>query len=197
EQFTQRVGGDIKYNITSNLTLDATVNPDFGQVEVDPAVVNLSDFETTFQEKRPFFVANSSAFSFGGLSCFFCSNVSSLNVFYSRRIGRAPQLGGLLSSSAAYTDIPDASTILGAAKVTGRTSSGLQVAFLDALTNKVDGRYVATSAPGAATLEREIEPMTNYFVGRLRQDYRRGDTRIGVIGPSMNRFMSDSTERSR
>ncbi|MDB4880345.1 MAG: putative rane associated hydrolase, partial [Gemmatimonadetes bacterium] len=80
-----RVGGDLRYNITSSFTLDATVNPDFGQVEVDPAVVNLSDFETTFQEKRPFFVANSGAFSFGGLSCFFCSNVSGMNVFYSRR----------------------------------------------------------------------------------------------------------------
>ena len=100
QEMTYRVGGDLKYNITSNLTLDATVNPDFGQVEVDPAVVNLSAFETIFQEKRPFFVANSSAFSFGGFNCFFCSNVSSLNVFYSRRIGRAPQLGGLAQSQA-------------------------------------------------------------------------------------------------
>ena len=89
-----RAGGDVKLNLSSNLTLDATVNPDFGQVEVDPAVVNLSAFETTFQEKRPFFVANSGAFSFGGLNCFFCSNVSSLNVFYSRRIGRVAAVGG-------------------------------------------------------------------------------------------------------
>jgi len=197
QEMTGRVGGDIKYNITSNLTLDATVNPDFGQVEVDPAVVNLSDFETTFQEKRPFFVANSSAFSFGGFSCFYCSNVSSLNVFYSRRIGRAPQLGGLVQSQAAYADVPDASTILGAAKVTGRTSNGLSVAMLEALTNHVNARYVAGTSVGEPTLTREAEPMTNYFVGRLRKDLRKGDTRVGMITTLMNRFMNDSAETSR
>ncbi|MEO8336887.1 MAG: DUF5916 domain-containing protein [bacterium] len=197
QEVTGRVGGDIKYNITSTLTLDATVNPDFGQVEVDPAVVNLSDFETTFQEKRPFFVANSSAFSFGGFNCFFCSNVSSLNVFYSRRVGRAPQLGGLVRSQSSYADIPDASTILGAAKITGRTSNGLSVAMLEALTNRVNARYVIGTAPGEPTLTREAEPMTNYFVGRLRKDLRKGDTRIGMITTLMNRFMSDSAETSR
>jgi hypothetical protein len=197
QEMTSRVGGDIKYNITSSLTLDATVNPDFGQVEVDPAVVNLSDFETTFQEKRPFFVANSSAFSFGNFNCYFCSNVSSLNVFYSRRIGRAPQLGSLVRSQASYADVPDASTILGAAKITGRTSNGLSVAMLEALTNRVTARYVTSAAAGAPTLEREAEPMTNYFVGRLRKDLRKGDTRIGMITTLTNRFMSDSMERSR
>jgi hypothetical protein len=90
-----RAGGDAKLNITSNLTLDATVNPDFGQVEVDPASVNLSVFETTFSEKRPFFVSNSQYFSNGGFSCYFCDNVSSLNLVYTRRIGRSPQLAGL------------------------------------------------------------------------------------------------------
>ena len=189
-----RVGGDLKYNITSSFTLDATVNPDFGQVEVDPAVVNLSDFETTFQEKRPFFVANSSVFSFGGLSCFFCSNVSSLNVFYSRRIGRKPQLADFTSGQAEYVDVPDASTILGAAKITGRTRNGLELAVLEALTNKVTARYV--SSPGDPTLEREVEPMTNYFVGRVRQNLRKGDTRVGMITTLTNRFMSDSAERS-
>jgi hypothetical protein len=197
QEMTGRVGGDIKYNITSNLTLDATVNPDFGQVEVDPAVVNLSDFETTFQEKRPFFVANSSAFSFGGFSCFFCSNVSSLNVFYSRRIGRAPQLGDLVRSEATYADVPDASTILGAAKITGRTSSGLSVAMLEALTNRVNARYVVGTNPTEPTLTQEAEPMTNYFVGRLRQDFRKGDTRVGMITTLVNRFMTDSAEQSR
>src|SRR4051812_43183218 len=86
-----RAGGDVKLNLTSNLTLDGTVNPDFGQVEVDPAVVNLSVFETTFSEKRPFFVSNSGYFSTGGISCYFCSNVSSLSLIYTRRIGRSPQ----------------------------------------------------------------------------------------------------------
>jgi hypothetical protein len=192
-----RVGGDLKYNISSNLTLDATVNPDFGQVEVDPAVVNLSAFETFFQEKRPFFVANSGAFSFGNFSCFFCSNVSNLGVFYSRRIGRSPQLGGLLKSRAAFADVPEATTILGAGKITGRTAGGLQVAVLEALTNRVMGRYVADAAPGSPVLEREVEPRTNYFVGRLRQDLRNGDTRVGMIATSTNRFMHDTAEVAR
>jgi hypothetical protein len=197
QEMKYRAGGDLKYNITSNLTLDATVNPDFGQVEVDPAVVNLSAFETTFQEKRPFFVANASAFSFGGMNCFFCSNVSSLNVFYSRRIGRSPQLGGLAHSEAAFADVPDATTILGAGKITGRTSGGLQVALLEAFTNRARARYVEDAIPGSPVLEREVEPMTNYFVGRLRQDLRKGDTRIGVITTLTNRFMSDTAEVAR
>jgi hypothetical protein len=108
-----RVGGDLRCTLRSNFTLDATVNPDFGQVEVDPAVVNLTAFETTFEEKRPFFVANSSAFAFGSLECFFCSPPEGLDVFYSRRIGRAPQLGELVQSDS-YTDFPDASPIAGA-----------------------------------------------------------------------------------
>jgi hypothetical protein len=197
QQMDARVGGDLKYNINSSLTLDATVNPDFGQVEVDPAVVNLSAFETTFQEKRPFFVANSSAFSFGGLNCFFCSNVSSLNVFYSRRIGRSPQLAGLVRDEAEYVDVPDASTILGAAKITGRTAGGLQVAMLEALTNRVTARYVTDATQASPTLEREVEPRTNYFVGRLRQDLRKGDTRIGMITTLTNRFMTDTAEVAR
>src|SRR5215203_398124 len=105
---TFRVGGDAKLNVTSNLTLDATVNPDFGQVEVDPAVVNLSVFETTFSEKRPFFVSNSQYFSTGGFSCYFCNNVSSLSLIYTRRIGRSPQLGPLVGSRSDYMDATDA-----------------------------------------------------------------------------------------
>src|SRR5439155_24125470 len=121
-EHTQRVGADARYLLTSNLTLDATVNPDFGQVEVDPAVVNLSAFETFFDEKRPFFVANRSAFSFGNFSCFFCDNVSSLNLFYTRRIGRAPQLNGYVADNSSFADLPENTRILGAAKITGRTA---------------------------------------------------------------------------
>src|SRR5262245_52366638 len=122
----------MKYLLTSNVTLDATVNPDFGQVEVDPAVVNLSAFETFFPERRPFFVEGSGTFGFGGFSCFFCSNVSSMSLFYTRRIGRAPQ--GSNPSGTSYADRPDATTILGAAKVTGRTRNGFTIGVLNALT---------------------------------------------------------------
>ncbi len=196
QEMKTRIGGDIKYNLNSNFTLDATVNPDFGQVEVDPAVVNLSAFETTFQEKRPFFVANSSAFSFGNFNCYFCSNASSLNVFYSRRIGRAPQLGSLVQQDS-YADFADASTILGAAKITGRTRNGLSVAVLEALTDGVTARYVPQATPGIEPLRREIEPKTNYFVGRMQKDLRKGDTRIGLITTLTNRFMTDTAQESR
>ncbi|HMG00356.1 MAG TPA: DUF5916 domain-containing protein, partial [Gemmatimonadaceae bacterium] len=135
-EMTYRAGGDVKVNLTSNLTLDGTVNPDFGQVEVDPAVVNLSVFETTFNEKRPFFVSNSQYFSTGGFSCYFCSNVSSLSLIYTRRIGRSPQLASLLSGESDFMDASDATTILGAGKVTGRTSSGITVGLMDAVTNR-------------------------------------------------------------
>jgi Domain of unknown function (DUF5916)/Carbohydrate family 9 binding domain-like len=196
-EMTYRVGGDAKVNLTSNLTLDATVNPDFGQVEVDPAVVNLSVFETTFSEKRPFFVSNSQYFSTGGISCFFCSNVSSLSLVYTRRIGRSPQLSGLLSDQSDYMDAADATTILGAGKVTGRTRAGVSVGVLDALTN----RERATFRPVGTTTDAtaEVEPLANYFVGRLKKDFRGGSTRIGTITTLVNRDLStpDEIERLR
>src|SRR3954463_402270 len=140
-EMTYRAGGDLKVNLTSNLTLDATVNPDFGQVEVDPAVVNLSVFETTFSEKRPFFVSNSQYFSTGGFSCFFCSNVSSLSLVYTRRIGRSPQLSGVVANESDYMDAADATTILGASKVTGRTGGGISVGVMDAVTAREDATF--------------------------------------------------------
>jgi hypothetical protein len=188
-----RVGGDVKYILTPSLTLDATVNPDFGQVEVDPAVVNLSVFETSFAEKRPFFVANSSAYSFGSFSCYTCSNVSSLSVFYSRRIGRAPQLG--VPGIAAFSDMPENSTILGAAKITGRTKNGYQIGLLEAVTNRAEARFHPVGDVGERT--QEVEPLTNYFVGRLRKDLRKGDTRIGAVTTLVNRFSDDTLVLSR
>ncbi len=197
-ELNARVGADVKVNITSNLTLDATLNPDFGQVEVDPARVNLSAFEQFFQERRPFFVANSNAFSFGNFNCYFCSNVSNLGVFYSRRIGRSPQLLGLVNDKAEYVDAPDASTILGAAKLTGRTRNGWTVGVLDALTNRATARYVPNGmAPGEPYARQEVEPLTNYFMGRLRKDFRGGNTRVGGITTYTVRALREPAERER
>jgi hypothetical protein len=190
-----RIGGDAKINLTSNLTLDATINPDFGQVEVDPAVVNLSVFETTFSEKRPFFVSNSQYFSTGGINCFFCSNVSSLNFIYTRRIGRSPQLAGLLSGRSDFMDASDATSILGAGKVTGRTSSGITVGAMDALTNREKARFRPVGSSVDDT--QEIEPLTNYFIGRLRKDFRGGATRVGTIGTFVNRSLTNPDEVAR
>lgn len=176
-----RFGADMKYLLTSNVTLDATINPDFGQVEVDPAVVNLSAFETFFPERRPFFVEGSGTFGFGGFNCYFCSNVSSLSLFYTRRIGRAPQ--GPMPQGTTYADSPDASTILGAAKVTGRTGNGFTIGVLDAVT----ARENATARVGGQDVSHEVEPLTNYFVGRLKKDFSRGNLVFGGMMTSVIR----------
>jgi hypothetical protein len=184
-------GADIKYNLTSSLTLDATINPDFGQVEVDPALLNLSAYEVSFDEKRPFFIANRSAFSFGGLSCINCNNTSSLGAFYSRRIGRPPQLNGMVSSSAAYADAPDDATILGAAKITGRTSGGYSIGLMDAITSREQARFV--TALGAPERKQTVEPLSNYFIGRVKREWRGGATTFGGIVTSAVRALEGDT----
>ena len=185
------VGGDVKYLLTSNLTLDATFNPDFGQVEVDPASLNLSAFETFYDEKRPFFVANRDAFDFGGMNCMFCSNTSSLDVFYSRRIGRPPQLNGYVddrAGQAGFANEPDNATILGAAKLTGRTHSGFTVGVLDAVANRESALF--RLAPAAPELTQTVEPLTNYFVGRVKRDFNGGATTIGTVLTSTTRRLA-------
>ena len=165
-------GADIKYGLTSNLTLDGTVNPDFGQVEADPAVVNLTAFETFFGERRPFFVEGSGLFSMP-VNCFIVNDCSTgEGLFYSRRIGRAPQLAGRYPTPEA----PTATTILGAAKLNGRLPGGLSLGVLDAVTRRQDGA-------GGATLE----PATNYAVLRAQQDLRDGESNLGVLVTAVNR----------
>jgi hypothetical protein len=164
------VGGDLKYRVASNVTLDATINPDFGQVEADPAVLNLSAFETFFPEQRPFFVAGRGLFQFD-VNCN-PVNCSGEGLFYSRRIGRAPELAGTYNdtTSSAFT------RILGAGKLTGRTPGGLSFAALDAVTEHVVGN-------GGAT----IEPATNYGIFRLHQDLRGGETTVGGLVTAVDR----------
>ena len=190
-----RIGGDLKYRLTSNLTLNATFNPDFGQVEVDPAVVNLSAFETFFQEKRPFFIENSNAFGFGSFSCFFCSNVSNLQMFYTRRIGRSPQL----SPAGTYVDQPENATILAAGKVTGRTQSNILVGVLNAVTRQEKANIVSINpiTGDRDEFKAEAEPFTNYFVGRARKEFKGGAHSFGGIATSVDRFTDDSLAQAR
>jgi hypothetical protein len=166
------VGADLKYRVASNLTIDATINPDFGQVEADPAVLNLSGFETFFPEKRPFFVAGRGVFQFSVN----CNNVNcgSEGLFYSRRIGRAPTLAGTYSD----TTSPEFTTILGAGKLTGRLAGGLRLGVLEAVTAKTTGVQGVT-----------IEPATNYSIVRLQQDYRGGDGTVGAMVTAVNRSL--------
>jgi hypothetical protein len=168
-------GADVKYGLTSNLTLDATVNPDFGQVEADPSVLNLSAFEQFFEERRPFFLEGSGIFRYDMQ----CNDGQCTGLFYSRRIGRSPQLGFLSSDANA---VPPATTILGAAKVTGRLSNGLSLGILDAVTEREMG--------GGA----ELEPRSNYFVARLNQELRAGRTALGGMLTAVNRDLAPESE---
>ncbi len=175
------VGIDVKYGVSSNLSLDGTINPDFGQVEVDPAVVNLTAFETFFEEKRPFFVEGANIFSnFGrtGSNNFWGFNRADPMIFYSRRIGRAPQG----EADGEFVDRPSSSTILGAAKLTGKTRQGWSLGLLEAVT----GREHARRVTGGVHDETEIEPLSNYFVGRAQREIgRRGA--VGLLATAVNR----------
>src|SRR5687768_2699138 len=190
-----RVGGDLKYRLTSNLTLNAAFNPDFGQVEVDPAVVNLSAFETFFPERRPFFIEGQNAFSFGSFSCFFCSNVSNLQMLHTRRIGRAPQL----FPSGTYVDRPENATILAAGKITGRTANNYRIGILNAVTRRMSADVITVdSETGERTRHvAEVEPLTNYFVARPSKDFKGGQFRFGGIARSVDRFTDDELAESR
>jgi hypothetical protein len=174
-------GLDLKYRLTSNVTLDATVNPDFGQVEVDPSVINLTAFETRFQERRPFFVEGGDIFRFGegGPAG---STGRAPQLFYSRRIGRSPS--GSVPAEAVFTDVAAATTILGAAKVTGRVGDGWSLGLLEAVTARETGTYMEADQ---TVEEAVVEPATNYLVGRIRRQIRGGETRFGLFGTAANR----------
>ena len=165
-------GGDVKIGITPNVTLDATINPDFGQVESDPAVVNLTAFETFLYERRPFFVEGTGLYRFE-LNCYIVVDCSTNEgLFYSRRIGRSPSLRSVYGDETT----PTSTTIAAATKLTGRTRRGLAFGVLDAITRDVQG------------VDRQtVEPLTNYGVVRVLQDFRGGDSDIGLIGTAVNR----------
>ena len=182
-------GMDLKWGVTSNPTLDGTVNPDFGQVEVDPAVVNLSAFETFFQEKRPFFVEGAQIFGNfgqGGANNFWGFNTSDPNIFYSRRIGRTPQV----SASGEFTDLPAATTILGAAKLTGKTRNGWSIGLLNAVTDRETARTMSQSRRGTET----VEPLTNYLVVRMQRDIGRR-AGAGFLATAVSRNLDGAAQR--
>ncbi|MFL5619783.1 MAG: DUF5916 domain-containing protein [Gemmatimonadaceae bacterium] len=175
------VGADVKYRVTSDFTLDATLNPDFGQVEQDPAVVNLTAFELQFEEKRPFFVEGAEILRFA-TSIFGAPEGGPPQLIYSRRVGRAPQVA--VPDSAVYADLPDVARVLGAAKLTGRTTTGWSVGMLEAVTGRERASFVVpTGAPGSA----EVEPLTSYFAGRLKRDFRGGRATLGGLFTAVNR----------
>ena len=177
-EVSPRAGFNLSYGIGSAFTLDATVNPDFGQVEVDPAVINLTAFETFFPEKRPFFVQDAQVLGFD-------LNSRRAELFFSRRIGREPR--GEAPDGADASTIPDRTTILGASKFTGRTDGGLSVGALAAVTAEERGR--AYFGESGATRKFVAQPRTQYGVGRVQQDYRDGATTVGAIVTGVERAL--------
>lgn len=176
------IGADAKIGLTGNFTLDVTINPDFAQVEVDPAIVNLTAYETQYEEKRPFFTEGSTILRFGrgGAASLIDFNWSDPGFFYSRRIGRTPQ-GSITHSG--FTDVPDRTTIIGAAKVSGRSADGWSVAALTALT---DREYGLVDSAGHRFKER-IEPLTFYGVARLQKTFNDSRQSLGIIATLVER----------
>ena len=181
-EYSSSFGGDLRYRVASNLTLNASVNPDFGQVEVDPAVVNLGVYETFFEEKRPLFLEGNEIFDFAS------ENTSGGQVFYSRRIGRQPSL----SAPTDEADIPTATTILGAAKLTGKLG-GWSVGSLAALTGREDVRYRDSLG---ADRKFVVEPRATYLVARARRELDAGRSMIGAMVTGVHRALNTDALRS-
>lgn len=185
--YSPDAGMDMKVGLRHNLTLDITLNPDFGQVEVDPAVVNLSDVETYFQEKRPFFIEGASIFNFGqgGSRSYWNFNWWNPRLFYSRRIGRAPQ-GSLPENE--FADIPKGAHILGAGKVTGKLFDSWNVGTLHAVTRKEVGRF----SLNGNRFRAEVEPLSYYGVVRIQKEVNDSRQGIGFLSTLTARDFSDT-----
>ncbi|HKJ32809.1 MAG TPA: DUF5916 domain-containing protein, partial [Balneolales bacterium] len=185
-------GADIKTNLGSNLSVNATINPDFGQVEVDPAVVNLSDIETYYPEKRPFFIDGSNFFNFGrgGATDFWNFNWWGPSFFYSRRIGRAPQ--GSTPDNADYVKMPAATHIIGAAKLTGRLNGNWNVGALQAVTAPEDARYSLNNHIHST----QVAPLTYYSVARVQKQFNNAKQSIGLISTITNRSFQNNILRN-
>ncbi len=176
------VGADAKIGITNDLTLDLTVNPDFGQVEADPSAIALDGFQIFFREQRPFFVENKNIFDYRVSRSEAGNTFNFDNVFYSRRIGRSPQ-GYPDTEDGEFVNQPENTPILGAAKFSGKTKKGWSIGVLESVT----ARRTAEISGNADSRKEVVEPLTNYFVGRLQKDFNNGDTYVGGIFTATNR----------
>jgi hypothetical protein len=175
---TGTAGVDAKIGITNDLTVDLTINPDFGQVDADPGAISLDGFEIFFQERRPFFVENKNIFDYR-----FAGDQD--NLFFSRRIGRSPQ-GGAGGQNSTYVDQPINSTILGAAKFSGKTKNGWSLGILESLTANEFAKTVDDNGEEGETL---VEPLTNYLVGRAQKDFNDRNSYVGAIFTAVHRNM--------
>jgi hypothetical protein len=191
-QYQTSFGGDLKFSLGSNLNVDATINPDFGQVEVDPAVVNLSAFETFYDEKRPFFIegANLFEFGYGGSNNNWGFNFSNPTLFYSRRIGRAPQ-GSTVTEG--FADYPNETRILGAVKLTGKLDETWSLGVLSSVTERTFASIQSDET--GEIVNEEIEPLTHYGVFRTQKEFNEGRQALGMIFTTVNRDLGDPNLR--
>jgi len=183
--FDFNAGIDGKIGITNDLILDFTINPDFGQVEADPSEVNLTAFESFFDEKRPFFIEGKNITDYkvtpGN------SPWSQDNLFYSRRIGRRPHgYPDLLDEE--YADVPENTKILGAVKLTGKTQDGWSVGIIESVTSN---EYAEIDYNGGERREELVEPLSNYFIGRVQKDINKGNTIIGGMFTTTHRKLEN------
>ncbi len=175
-------GLDAKFGVTNNVTLDLTVNPDFGQVEADPSVVNLTAYETFYQEKRPFFIEGNNITSLKtGIGD---GDIGYDNLFYSRRIGRSPHIEAETEENE-FARTPRVTPIISAAKITGKTPDGLSIGVLEAVT--AEGKAEIDSLGKRSW--QTVEPLTNYFIARVKKDFKGGKTVIGGGYTNTHRFL--------
>jgi len=173
-------GLDAKIGISSNFTVDLTINPDFGQVESDPSVMNLTAFETFYEEKRPFFLEGLTIFD---------NEFDNNSLFYSRRIGHSPSLT-INPNDSLFVNSPDNTTILSAIKFSGTTSNGLSVGLIQSLTAN---EYTRLSDSDGNRTSQKVEPLTNYMVARIQKGYKAGNTVVGGMLTTTNRFIKDES----
>ncbi|WP_298878526.1 DUF5916 domain-containing protein [uncultured Polaribacter sp.] len=176
-------GLDAKIGITNDLTLDLTINPDFGQVEADPGAIALDGFQIFFREQRPFFVENKNIFDYK-----FANGRD--NLFYSRRIGRNPHRSANLQTGE-FADEPANSTILGAAKFSGKTQNGWSIGVLESVTAN---EYAEIRQTDGDTRKEIVEPLTNYFVARAQKDFNDRNSYVGGIFTATNRNLDGNFE---
>lgn len=191
KSYVPGAGADIKMGVGSNLNLNATINPDFGQVEIDPAVINLSDVETFYQEKRPFFIEGSTIFNFGmgGARNYWGFNWGGADFFYSRRIGRQPQ--GSLPDDVDYYDYPTGTHILAAGKLTGKLGDSWNVGTIQNVTQR---EYAKISTSGVQS-ETEVEPLAYYGIFRAQNEFSGGQQGLGFMSTLAFRDFQDERLR--
>ncbi len=182
-------GLDGKIGITNDITLDFTINPDFGQVEADPAAITLDAFQIFFNEQRPFFIENKNIFDYPVSRSVAGNTFWNDNLFYSRRIGKRPSGYPQLNDNE-YFKQPNNTKILGAAKVSGKTKDGWSIGILETVTSK----EFAKISDGENERKEIVEPLTNYFVGRVKKDFNERNSFFGAVFTATNRKLEGNLD---